>query len=132
MRKIVLVAGTANTGKTSSIRLFLENLGVFHEKQRGDLVLIVPPLAAGRKRVLGIATGGDTLTVVHNSLTFIDHHKWDVIVCASKSKGVTFGYIQNFAKTHNAKLVVVNTKHVRRQSVPNETAKTAGLISQNL
>ena len=39
MAKIILVAGTANTGKTKSIRLFLENLGIFHEKQIGDLVL---------------------------------------------------------------------------------------------
>lgn len=88
MAKIILVAGTANTGKTKSIRRFLEYLGIFYEKQIGDLVLVVPPLATGKKRTLGIASGGDNLNVVSKSLTFIDQHPWDAIICASKSQGV--------------------------------------------
>ena len=132
MAKIILVAGTANTGKTKSIRLFLESLGVFHEKQIGDLVLVVPPLAAGKKRTLGVATGGDNLTVVSKSLTFIEQYKWDVIVCASKSQGVTFGYVQRFAASHKAQLIVINTKRVKAGAVAATIQSTAAQISQRL
>jgi len=132
MAKIILVAGTANTGKTKSIRLFLENLGIFHEKRNGDLVLVVPPLATGKKRILGIATGGDNLKVVSKSLTFIGQHNWDVIVCASKSQGVTFGYVQRFAATHKAKLVIIITKRVKPGAVAAAIQSTAAQISQNL
>ncbi len=132
MAKIILVAGTANTGKTKSIRLFLENLGIFHEKRNGDLVLVVPPLAAGKKRILGIATGGDNLNVVSKSLTFIDQHKWDVIVCASKSQGVTLGYVQRFAANHKAQLVIINTSRVKPGAVAAAIRNTAAQISQSL
>ena len=132
MAKIILVAGTANTGKTKSIRLFLENLGIFHEKRNGDLVLVVPPLGAGKKRILGTATGGDNLNVVSKSLTFIDQHKWDVIVCASKSQGVTFGYVQRFAANHKAQLVIINTSRVKPSAVAAAIRNTAAQISQSL
>ena len=131
MAKIILVAGTANTGKTKSIRLFLENLGIFHEKRNGDLVLVVPPLAAGKKRILGIATGGDNLNVVSKSLNFIDQHKWDVIVCASKSQGVTLGYVQRSAASHKAQLVIINTSRVKPGAVASDS-NTAAQISQSL
>jgi hypothetical protein len=132
MAKIILVAGTANTGKTKSIRLFLENLGVFHEKRNGDLVLVIPPLALGKKRILGIATGGDNLNVVSKSLTFIDQHNWDVIVCASKSQGVTLGYVQRFAASRKAQLVIISTKRVKPGAVSAALESTAAKISQSL
>lgn len=132
MRKIIVVAGTANTGKTQSIRKFLENLGVFHEKQFGDLVLVVPPLAAGNRRVLGVATGGDNLTVVRKSLAFIDRHRWDAIVCASKSQGATLTYVQAFAKSHAAQLIIINTAKVGAKAVPAAISATATQISRSL
>jgi hypothetical protein len=131
MAKIILVAGTANTGKTRSIRLFLEGLGIFHEKRKGDLVLVVPTLVGRNKRVLGIATGGDSLSVVRNSLTFIDQHPWDVIVCASKTWGATLQYVQQFAKTHKAKLVIINTQSVKT-GVPKANQNIAAQIAQKL
>jgi hypothetical protein len=130
--KIILVAGTGNTGKTKSIRLFLENLGIHHKKRIGDVVLLVPPLAAGKKRTLGIATGGDNRAVVSSSLTFIDQHHWDVIVCASKSQGATFGYVRKFADDRNAKLVVIATKRVIPGAVTAAIKATAANIAQNL
>jgi hypothetical protein len=132
MAKIILVAGTANTGKTKSIRLFLENLGIFHEKRNGDLVLVVPPFAAGKKRILGIATGGDNLNVVSKSLTFIDRHNWDVIVCASKSQGGTLGYVQRFAASHKAQLIIISTKRVKPGAAAAAIQSTAAQISQSL
>lgn len=132
MRKIIVVAGTANTGKTKSIRRFLEDLGVFHKKRKGDLVLVIPPLPSGKKRVLGVATGGDNINVVRNSLKFIDKHEWGAIVCASKGRGVTLNYVQAFAKANKAKPIIINTQKVQVGAIAAEITHTARLISEKL
>lgn len=132
MARIILIAGAANTGKTKSIRLFLENQGIVHMKRVGDLVLVVPNYKVGKNRVIGVASGGDSLGVVRNSLAFLDKHPWDIIVCASRSQGQTYGEVQKFAARKGVKVVVIRTQRVANNAVSAAIRNIADQIDQNL
>jgi len=132
MAKIILIAGAANTGKTKSIRQFLEDQGIIHMKRIGDLVLMIPHYKAGKRRNIGVASGGDSLSVVRNSLTFLDLHPWDVIVCASRSQGQTFGEVQRFAAKKGVKVTLIRTQRVSANAAAATIKAVAGQIASNL
>jgi hypothetical protein len=125
MRKLIVVTGTANTGKTSSIRLFLANRGIHHAK-RGDITAIIPITKKGRSLALAIGTGGDHLSVVKRNTDFFDEHGWDVVVCASKSRGAAYDHVIDFAKSSRAKLIEIPTIHVNR----NRTSANQDIAAQ--
>jgi hypothetical protein len=72
------------------------------------------------------------LRVVRDSLAFLDQHRWDVIVCASRSYGQTYGAVQEFAATKGARLTVIRTQRVAPKAVPAAIRNIAGQISHNL
>ena len=93
MATIILVMGVGNSGKTSSIRLFLENNGVFFKKEKGDIALTLRIQKNTRSILLGITSGGDTEEIVKENFDFLKNKKCDYIICASKSNGKTVKYI---------------------------------------
>ena len=95
MAKIILVSGAGNSGKTKSIRLFLENNKIFFPNTPHDILLVLPIQKCGQTWNVGVASGGDTLAIVKRNFNFFSQHQCDIIVCASKSRGSTIKYIQN-------------------------------------
>jgi hypothetical protein len=132
MRKVILVSGVSNSGKTKSIRRFLENRGIFHMKRRGDITVVMPIRKMGKGFVIGVASGGDNLGVVRRNLTFIDRHKWDVVVCASRSRGATPLYVRSFAQGHRAKFVSISTARVSGAAIAGAIGRVAAQVERNI
>ena len=84
--KIIVVSGVGNSGKSSSIRKFRENLGVFLNSHI-DPPIVLPINIKNKNIIIGIASGGDTAAVVTNAFNFFNGKNCDVIVCACKSSG---------------------------------------------
>ncbi|HTQ13478.1 MAG TPA: hypothetical protein VMH86_06340 [Rhizomicrobium sp.] len=133
MPKVILVSGISNSGKTKSIRRFLENRGIHHIKRKGDVTVVVPIQKNGKSYAIGVASGGDNLGVVRRNLTFIDRYHWDVVVCASRSRGQTPQYVRNFAQQNRAKFVRLRTKHVKgKPAITAAISRIASQVERNL
>jgi hypothetical protein len=132
MPKVIVVAGTHNTGKTSSIRKFLETRRIVHRK-RGDILLIFPTKKANQQLVIGATSGGDNLTVISANIHFLRPRKCDVMVMASKSTGSTLGALTRFAKSMKASLILIPTKRVSgAAAIAREIARVARAIERNV
>jgi hypothetical protein len=129
MTKIILVSGVGNSGKTTSIRLFLANEGVHFGKPTGDVLVVLPMTIDGQQYTVGVATEGDMLTVQQSNFRFLRRHACDIIVCSSRSKGQTLAYVQSQVKSGD-ELVVVTTRQVARPGTDN--ARVAKEIRENL
>ena len=69
-RKIILVSGVSNSGKTSSIKQYLNLENVFHLKNKGDITIVLPlqliPI------FLGVASGGDAVGIIRDYFNFFN------------------------------------------------------------
>ena len=132
MPKVILVAGSYNTGKTSSIRKFVENRRIHHHK-RGDISLIFPVLKTKRRLIVGVASGGDNVSVVNKNIAFLGPRLCDVIVLASKSNGGTQRRVVQFARRLRAKLITIPTARVNGPTaIRNEIARVARQIELSI
>lgn len=109
-KKIILVSGVGNSGKSSSIRDYLGLEGVFHIRPRGDVTIVFP--LRRKKFLMGVASGGDTVGIINRNFRFFGAHPCDVIVCASKSKGATLSRVRMLARQLRARLTIVPTVKV--------------------
>jgi GTPase SAR1 family protein len=104
LRKIILVCGVGNSGKTSSIKRFvLENN--FEYKKNNDFIVSLKI----KRSAIGIASGGDNLDILQRIFNFFGEGHLDFIVCASKAKGQTFDFIKTKSEEMGAKLVPIHT-----------------------
>ena len=110
-KRIILVSGIGSSGKTTSIRRYLNLEGVFHLGSRPRDIAIVFPLRR-RKILMGVASGGDNVTIIARNFNFFGQHPWAVIVCASKARGQTIRFVQRYAARSHASLVVIRTTRV--------------------
>lgn len=124
-QKIILVSGISNSGKTTSIRQYLNMENVFHLKNAGDITIVFT--LQRRNLVLGVASGGDTLGIVRDNFNFFSQHACDVIVCASKSRGRTVAEVQRQAQRLGARLIQIPTVQV-----PNNLARQQRQIAQQI
>jgi hypothetical protein len=132
MPTVILVSGVSNSGKTKSIRKFLENRGIFHLRRIGDITAIFPIQRSGKARVLAVASGGDDPYVVNRNLAFFAQHKWDVVVCASRSRGRTVQLVANFAQRYKARLITIPTVRVKKPAIASAIARIAAQVERNL
>tara|TARA_R110002124_G_scaffold45865_2_gene138227 strand:- start:206 stop:601 length:396 start_codon:yes stop_codon:yes gene_type:complete len=101
MVKIVHVAGPGNSGKTTSIKKYLEYHGIVIN-HGGDVLLALPIKRGSKSLVLGVASGGDTANIVRRNFKFFMSTQCDVIVCASKSRGGSFNEVGQQAQNMNS------------------------------
>lgn len=113
MPQIIWIRGTSNSGKTSSIRKFLENRGIFFPENPKDISVVLPIQKNGKTYKIGVASAGDTAQLVMRNFTFLNPHNCDFIVCASKASGRTVVGVQNQATQLGANWVEVRTQKLR-------------------
>ena len=95
----VIVFGKSNSGKTTTIRAFAEELlSQNHCKrvcgdinQKSDFLVCIN--ADGT--LIGIASGGDTAEIINHNLTIFLQKGCDIIITAAKSSGKTHDEIIN-------------------------------------
>lgn len=137
MSKIIWIRGASSSGKTGSIRKFLENRGVFFPANPLDVSVVLPIQKNGETYVLGIASAGDTAKHVEDNFKFFKPHKCDVIVCASKSKGVSMDKMKKQINRLGANSVEIPTNKlvgaaVTKSAINREINAIAKKIEQSI
>jgi hypothetical protein len=130
MKKIILVSGAGNSGKTTSIRMFLDENGIFR-KRIGDTTAIVPIIVRKKPYVMGVATGGDSLPIVEKNFKFFTPRSCDFVVCASKSEGATIEFIKQYAASNKIQLVTIKTMRDKVKAAK-DNARVVKEIKQNI
>jgi hypothetical protein len=98
MPRIICVEGVSNSGKSSSIRKFLELRGIRFPASPRDIRVIFTAEIEGRKLTIGVASAGDTAAAIKKNFEFFAKHPCDVIACASKSQGQSVAAVTHWAK----------------------------------
>jgi len=112
LTKIIVVEGISSSGKTSSIRKFAENHGVFAPAAPKDFILVITIQKHGQSYKICIVTGGDNPSMIKAGVNFGLSQSVDVIVCATKSSGATVTYMNSLVSTHALNRVTIPTKWV--------------------
>lgn len=138
--RIIHVYGASNSGKSNSIRTYMKNQGV-RFPLKGDFQIILPIIKGRKQFIVGIASGGDDAAVVNANFNFFYPRQCDVIVCASKTWGVSETETQKWVKQLQQQQIVahqpfsyipIRTRSVPRNQWPAEWARVAALIDQNI
>ncbi|MDA8093460.1 MAG: hypothetical protein M0T84_06015 [Betaproteobacteria bacterium] len=116
-RRVILVCGPAGSGKTETVRLFLESLGLTFPKRPRDITVLMRVQKDDNSRNLGIASAGEEPEIVRKNLRFMNDYNWDVVVCAAKSQGVTTNEVRKFADSARAELIPVLTPKVAAHEI---------------
>ena len=127
-KRVILVCGPANTGKTESIRRFLESLGIVFPKRPSDITIVMQIQKDGILRNLGVTSAGEEPEVIKRNLQFLNGHPWDVIICAAKSQGNTTDHVREFADSGRAELILVPTSRVDAREVEGARRRVAQKI----
>ncbi len=107
MATIIQVTGVGNSGKTTSIRKAIE---VLRERYAAAIVTILLGRDDGvdiiveveiEGRVIVLASGGDTPAILQRLFDIIARIEWDVLVCASKSRGQTVDFLNTKGAGHD-------------------------------
>lgn len=134
MTKVIVVEGISSSGKTSSIRKFAENHGVFAPEAPKDFILVITIQKYGKSYKICVVTGGDIPSVVKAGVNFGLSQSVDVIVCATKSSGATVTCMNSLVSTHGLNPVTVPTKWVGAPSSAQkaEHMRVASEIDKNI
>jgi hypothetical protein len=123
MTKIIHVRGSSNSGKSTSIRLFLEKMGIYLPTDPKDFKIVFPHNNNGEEIKIGVASGGDNEKIVKENFKFFAGHDCDIIVCASKSRGESYDAVKKYEKKLNADYTPLETtkeNEVLKQSKNNK------------
>lgn len=131
MTKVIIVQGVSNSGKSSSIRKFVEGLGIYMVP--GDFKLALPYIKGGKTFRVGVMSAGDNVSVINAGFTFLIPLRCDFIVCATKSSGSTVAHVQSIISSQNFSSTVLNTTFATSATAQTRnTARTAAEIDQEI
>ena len=102
MEKIIALYGSANQGKTSTLNYLIDILKV------RTLHCEMPDFVSEERReffnyhgkIIGITTPGDNQWEVKQNCSFFDKNRCDIVITATRSKGVTCNFLVGYAKKH--------------------------------
>lgn len=103
MKKIIAVRGTINAGKTTSIKMALDLL---KKKPSAKLTIIkdgtdVIVIVEINGVIIIVASAGDTEEILKEMLSKISSINWDILICATKTRGKTVMLIENCNPKHS-------------------------------
>jgi hypothetical protein len=132
MKKIIALRGLSHSGKTTSIKAALDRL------KTNPSVVVVDIIKDGRDVIIVVkingmiivfGSAGDTEAVWNAMRRKIASIDWDVLVCATKSKGKTVEIVEDLARGHS--LVWIPT-HLVLENVEAANADTTEKILSNI
>lgn len=132
MTKFIIVQGKTNTGKSTSIRLFLNNQGVHLPAAPKDFLIVLPLTRAGKTYILGVASAGDTLEIIKHNMNFFGLYGCDFIVCATKSSGATVKWLSAYVSGLGATSKIITTAKTARTGWGAANAHIASLIDAEI
>ncbi len=132
MTKLIIVRGASNSGKTTSIRLLAERYGIFLPKERKDFVVVITITKNGVTLRIAIVTGGDIERMINDGQKFAREHNCDIIVCATKSSGVTIRCMDSWIAQSESH-VFVDTRRVNgADAIAMEVSRVIAEIDANI
>ena len=113
LRKIIIIQGVGDSGKTTSIKKAMQKLAIF-EAAGGELaddLIATHAYCKGRFFSSGFASGGDSDKVVRANIKFFKNLplQLDIVVLACKSYGGSTEAALKFAKSHKIEPVIIET-----------------------
>ena len=132
MKKMIIVSGQGNTGKTSAIKGAISVFCNVLAKPTGDITIITPIRKSGAVHHVGFASGGDTEEIVRSNIDFFEKHDWDCLVFACKSRGATLVLLKKFAGTKGISPIYINTLRQGMNAISAHTTKIVGQIASNI
>jgi hypothetical protein len=106
MAILIVVAGIGNSGKTKSIKDFaLANLTDLPSPTGVEISYAGPLTKNLNQYTIGIRSAGDTKALIVGAIQFFTKNNCDLMVCATKSRGVTVNTINAYI-TANPSLTV--------------------------
>ena len=103
LRKIIVVSGISNSGKTTAIKLAMQKLGIYVDTSlKGDILFAGYANSGGGYYSCGIATGGDEDKAVEHNIKYFENVELPIgiIIMARKSRGSSLKAAEEFAKNH--------------------------------
>lgn len=137
MPKVIVVVGEPGSGKTSAIRQFLEDRGVFLKQSARDITLVIPIIKNGQTIISGITSAGDIVADVEDNRDCLKAYKCDVYVCAARlctrQTSATYDVVKEFAQHIGAQSPTpIRTKRVTQAQVKKENKRVAKAIWQSI
>ena len=97
MAILIVVEGIGNSGKTKSIRDFtLANVKNISSQTGVEISYAGPLIKNSNQYTIGIRSAGDTRALILDAIHFFTINKCDLMVCATKSRGVTVNTINAY------------------------------------
>ena len=110
MAILIVVAGIGNSGKTKSIKDFaLANLTNFPSPTGVEISYAGPFTKNFRQYTIGIRSAGDTKALILDAIKFFTKNNCNLMVCATKSRGVTVNTINTFIAANPS----LNVHHIQ-------------------
>lgn len=103
-KKLIAISGTASTGKSSSIRTIVNNIRTYFPQATIEFLIPdgdVKVLVRIGKIVVGIESQGDPNSRLQESLIYFAEQNCDIIICASRTAGMTVDWIDNMFSKYN-------------------------------
>ena len=122
MAILIVVSGVGNSGKTTSIKNFTQtNLTNLPSPTGAEISYAGPLIKNPNQYTIGIRSAGDTGALILAAIRFFTRNKCDLMVCATKSRGVTVAAIDAYIAA-NPSLTV---HRIQTQSVTNKVQQAA-------
>lgn len=126
VKKIIVVRGISNSGKTTSIKTALDVLRnkpsavITVLKDGTDLIVVVNIDGV----IVVVASAGDLEEMLKQLIRLIRDIDWDILVCATKSRGKTVDYIKmwsiTLSRTHSCVWIEKQWVPKNQQAAANE------------
>ncbi|MEH0070931.1 hypothetical protein V6L77_12350 [Pannonibacter sp. Pt2-lr] len=105
MPKLIVVYGTSNSGKTSSVVHFVENYRNVTASPFPELITF--PIQKNGNWLLGVAKDGDSARHVQSAVGLFASRNCDIVVCTTKSRGASVRALNAFVAA-NPHITVVS------------------------
>ena len=135
LRRIIVISGIGNSGKTSAIKNAAKKLGVHIDvAPKSDIRFAGTGNATGVNFFVGIGSGGDTEETVKENVRYFRNVDLDigVIVLACKSQGDTLIEVNNFSQSLGIQPIIIRTGIVPQAQIQSETDRMGNLICRNI
>lgn len=103
-KKLIAINGTSSTGKSSSIRAIVNNIQTYFPQAIIEFLIPdgdVKVLVKIGEIVVGVESQGDPNSRLQESLIYFAEQKCDIIICASRTAGMTVDWIDNMFSKYN-------------------------------
>lgn len=111
MKKIIALYGSGKKGKTSTLKKLIEEMrkdsSFSEEEEKAEQYLNDDEriICTYKNKKIAITTGGDTEDIIKENLAFFEEHECDILVTATRTKGKTVDYIEDYENKNNIKII---------------------------